>query len=295
MLSGKLESELYMIDSWEESHLPGTVSDEHSSVARVSPQDITDVIGKVPYRMALAGGWIDQPFISRLNPNPPGSMVVVSLKPDFHFMDRSGMAASTRKVALRLWGGSLPEGDPWQLIHELYAEENKDLPEPSGSQDMIGLVYPGVNRLDYDYKFEGGYFPAHIESCRNEQVVRWLEKVIHFLPVIQRPTGYNPLGIKNLDPQWIRRLGQTGKDCYNAILTQDIERLAASFNECMICWERILPYTVWHPTITLDLKALLGYYQFRYPGAMYSGSGGGYLMVVSQDPVPGAFQVRVRY
>ena len=30
--------------------------------------DITDIIGKIPYRMAFAGGWIDQPFVSRLNP-----------------------------------------------------------------------------------------------------------------------------------------------------------------------------------------------------------------------------------
>jgi hypothetical protein len=29
--------------------------------------------------MALAGGWIDEPFVSRHNPEPPGFMVVVSL------------------------------------------------------------------------------------------------------------------------------------------------------------------------------------------------------------------------
>ena len=39
--------------------------------------DITQVIGAIPYRMALAGGWIDQPFVSRHNPTPPGAMVVV--------------------------------------------------------------------------------------------------------------------------------------------------------------------------------------------------------------------------
>ena len=35
-------------------------------------------------------------------------------------------------------------------------------------------------------------------------------------------------------------------------------------------------------------------YQSRYEGAMYSGCGGGYLYVVSADPVPGAFSVTVR-
>jgi hypothetical protein len=49
-----------------------------------------------------------------------------------------------------------------------------------------------------------------------------------------------------------------------------------------------------HPAIAIDLKALLAYYQCRYAGAMYSGCGGGYLFVVSQEPVPGAFRIEVR-
>ena len=57
---------------------------------------ITRVIGAIPNRLALAGGWIDQPFVSRHNPKPPGSMVVVSLEPNFRLMDRAGCASGTR-------------------------------------------------------------------------------------------------------------------------------------------------------------------------------------------------------
>ena len=71
----------------------------------VTPQTLTDLIGAIPYRMALAGGWIDQPFVSRLNPSPPGSMVVVGLEPTCRFMERAGMATGTRNVALGLWNG----------------------------------------------------------------------------------------------------------------------------------------------------------------------------------------------
>ena len=155
--------------------------------------DITEIIGRIPYRMAFAGGWIDQPFVSRHNPAPPGSMVVVGLKPAFRFMHRAGMATGTRRVALRLWNGGLPERDPRGLVKDLYAEENAHRPEPSGSQDMIGLIYPGVNRLDYDADFEGGIFPRHIESSCDSEVACWLEKVIHVLPVAPRPDGYSPL------------------------------------------------------------------------------------------------------
>jgi len=256
--------------------------------------DITRLIGSIPYRMALAGGWIDQPFVSRHNPSPPGSMVVVGLEPVYRFMDRCGMATGTRKVAVDLWKGRLPPGDPGQLVRQLYYAENQSQPDPSGSQDMVGLIYPGINRLDYDFNHEGGYFPVHIESTNDAEIAHWLEAVIFVLPVAQRPPGYSPLGIKNLDPEWIKRLGQSGKDCYSAILSRDLRGLGQSMNECMVCWEVILPHTVRHPTITTDLMGLLAFYQTHYLGAMYSGCGGGYLLVASERPVPGAFQVKIR-
>jgi hypothetical protein len=250
--------------------------------------------GTIPYRMAFAGGWIDQPFVSRLNPRPPGSMVVVGLESTLRFMDRAGMATGTRKVAEKLWPNGLPSRDPAALVRELYAEENRGKAEPSGSQDMIGLIYPGVNRLDYHVDHEGGFFPQHIESNNDPAIARWLEAVIHMVPVAPRPEGYNPLGIKNLDPQWIERLGQTGKDCYAAILARDVKALGASMNECMTCWETILPHTVRHLTIALDLSAILRGYQAKYAGAMYSGCGGGYVYVVSETPVADALRVTVR-
>jgi hypothetical protein len=50
--------------------------------------EITSIISEIPYRMAFAGGWIDQPFVSKLNPTPPGSMVVVGLEPTLMVMCR---------------------------------------------------------------------------------------------------------------------------------------------------------------------------------------------------------------
>jgi hypothetical protein len=259
-----------------------------------SAADITSVIGKIPYRMAFAGGWIDQPFVSRLNPDKIGSMVVVAIEPTVRFMDRSGMATGTRKVALRMWKDGIPQRPAGELVRELYAEENRNKTDPSGSQDMIGLIHPGVNRLDYDFRHEGGVFPCHIESNNDPAVAQWLERVIHVVSVMPRPEGYNPLGIKDLDPQWIRELGRTGRDCYDAILARDIHGLSRSLKKSMACWAKLLPHTLRHPTIAMDLVGLMEYYQSRYAGATYSGCGGGYLYVLSEDPVPGAFKVKVR-
>ena len=196
---------------------------------------------------------------------------------------------------MQLWGDGLPEGDPAALVRALYEEENQGRLEPSGSQDMAGLIYPGVNRLDYDFDYEGGYFPVHVASNTEPNVAHWLEDVIHMVPVSPRPDGYNPLGEKHLDREWIRRLGQTGKDCFDAIVDKDIDALGASMNTCMACWEALLPHTVRHPTVTVDLMGILEYYQSRYAGAMYSGCGGGYVYVVSEEPVSGAIRVKVRF
>jgi hypothetical protein len=258
------------------------------------PALLAKVLGSIPNRLQLAGGWIDQPFVSRHNPKPPGSMVVAQIEPDFRPMDRSGFASGTRVIAARLWRGKLPNRPRAELVRELYEAENKGKAEPSGSQDMVGLIYPGINRLDYDFAANGGVFPSHIESLNNARIARWLEKVLQILPVEPRPAGYSPLGEKNLDPKWVARLGQSGRDCFDAIRRMDVQALGASLNLNMQCWATLLPQVLRHPLLQVDLVALLKAYQRHYAGAMYSGCGGGYLIVASNQPVPGAFTVNVR-
>ena len=258
------------------------------------PNSLRSILGSIPNRLQLAGGWIDQPFVSRHNPRPPGAMVVVQIEPDFRPMDRSGIASGTRAVALKLWKGRLPKRPREELVRELYAEENRGKAEPSGSQDMIGLIYPGVNRLDYDFAVNGGVFPVHVESLNSRRVARWLGNVLHLLPIEPRPEGYSPLGEKNLDPKWVARLGQAGQDCFEAIRRMDVAALGASLNLNMRCWEKLLPHVVRHPSLKVDLVRWLRAYQGAYAGAMYSGCGGGYLIVASAQRVPGALRVTVR-
>jgi hypothetical protein len=266
-----------------------------SSSAQVAPRSLAGAIGSLPYRLQMAGGWIDQPFISSLNPDPPGSMVVVSLRPTVRYMDRCGMATGTRVAARDLWGDRLPTNrPPAELVRELYRVENADKIEPSGSQDMCGLIYPGISRLDYDASVEDGWFPAHVESTCDPVVASWLERVIHLVPVAQRPPGYAPLGTRRLDPDWIARLGASGRACYDAIVAMDLPALGESLNECSRAWDALLPNIYVHPTIAMDLRGLLAAYASEHPGAMYSGCGGGYLVVASEDEPAGSGRIGVR-
>ena len=262
-----------------------TASSTVAATVPVAPAGLEAVIGRLPYRLQMAGGWIDQPFVSALDPDPPGSMVVVSLRPTVRYLDRCGMATGTRVAAKALWGDALPlDRPPADLVRELYAAENAGRAEPSGSQDMCGLIYPGISRLDYDASIDGGWFPAHVESTSDPTVVAWLERVIHLVPVGERPPGYGPLGVKRLEPAWIARLGASGRACYDAILAMDVDALGASLNECSLAWDAILPQVFEHPTIKIDLRALRAAYAAEYPGAMFSGCGGGYLIVASNEP-----------
>ena len=144
------------------------------------------------------------------------------------------------------------------------------------------------------HPLEGGVFPVEIETCTDPAVARWLERTIKVLPVAPRPADYEPLAAQNLDPAWIARLGKSGRACWDAILGMDAAGLGESMNECMRCWEALLPHVVRPPGSSIDLTGLLAYYQGISHGAMFSGCGGGYFYVVSEAPVPGTFPVQVR-
>ncbi|MDA2928756.1 adenylyltransferase/cytidyltransferase family protein [Acidobacteria bacterium AH-259-O06] len=262
---------------------------EYKVLKRIPPADLmarsssdTKERMELPYRVCLAGGWVDQPWVSAIH---PGSVVVVSLEPTHWFNDRSGMATSTRKRAQQIWGQRFPAHDYEQTAKLLFAFENPPGTKyVSGSQDHIGLVYPGISRLDYD----GDYWPERIESTSEPETVTWLQSVLYFVPLAPRPAGYDPLKEKHLELEPVRQLGQSGKDCWNAIVSRDVAKLGQALSRTVDCWRKILPYTV-----NEDILREMDKYA-SHAGANFSGSGGGYIIVVSGKPVEGGFQINIR-
>lgn len=240
---------------------------------------------KIPYRVCLAGGWVDQPWVSDKH---PGSVVVAQMYPTIDFNDRSGMATSSRKVAMELWGNEYPAGDPVRNAQLLFGAENPPGSEYiSGTQDHIGLLVPGVSRIDYD----GKYWPKHIENTVDPETCEWLSNVLNFVPLQPRPDGYNPILSQNLDPKIIKRLGESGDACYDAILKKDIKLLGESMKETFLCWSEMLPYTV--PNWVME--EIQSNYFPKYSGAITSGSGGGYIVFPSEEKIEGAIKVKIRY
>ncbi len=239
---------------------------------------------RFPYRLCLAGGWVDQPWISKIF---PGSVVVAQIKPTMDFNDRSGLATSSRNVAIKLWGDRYPEGDHRLNAKLLFGAENPPGKEYiSGSQDHIGLLYPGINRLYYN----GDYWPEKIDSTTDPGICDWLTSVLHLVPLEPRPQGYDPLKIMNLEKPLIQALGESGNRCWESIIKKDIIGLGRAVTDTILSWKKILPLTV--PDYVMD--ELEKKYFPNYPGAITSGSGGGYVIVVSEKPVEGAIGIKVR-
>jgi cytidyltransferase-like protein len=240
---------------------------------------------RFPYRLCLAGGWIDQPWVSEIY---PGSVVVAQIWPTMDFNNRSGLATSSRELAIKIWGDRYPEGDPVQNAKILFGAENPPGTKyVSGSQDHAGLLLPGINRLQYN----GAYWPDKIESTTEKDICDWLTDVLYLVPLSPRPDGYDPLKEMHLEKDLIKVLGEAGDMCWESILRKDINGLGKSLSETLISWKKILPLTVPDDI----MKEMETKYFSNYPGAITSGCGGGYVIVVSEKEVPGAIKIKVRY
>ena len=102
----------------------------------------------IPYRIDLAGGWMDQHYVNKL---AKGAVITICIEPDYEFNDRSGMSTSSRKKAIELWQTDVPNGDREKQAKTLFCFENPPGTKyVSGSQDSIGIVMPGMNYLRYD-------------------------------------------------------------------------------------------------------------------------------------------------
>ena len=238
---------------------------------------IREIMADLPYRLCLAGGWMDQPWMSSVC---PGSCVVVNIEATQDFDSRSGLATSTRETARELWGDLDANCDLETTAKLLFGADNPPgTKEVSGSQDAIGLVYPGASRLYYD----GGYWPDRIHNTSRAEDARWLEDTLRLVPLGPRPAGYNPLARRRITTDAVYELGQSGADCYLAIGNRDVKALGAAMNATQAAYKALLPNTV-PPHIEEQLS------QHKDGCVLCGAGGGGYAIVVGDEGI--RFKVR---
>lgn len=239
---------------------------------------------QLPFRLDLAGTWIDQPYVSKFS---AGWALTISVEPTIEYMERCGMSTSTRNAARKLWPYQLPLDHPEKLAEILFRFENEPgRKEISGAQDSIGICMPGLNRHYYN----NGYWPEKIESCNDEETLTWLEDHICMVLLWPREQGLNLLKETYIDETNVLSLTSAANDCWDAIMKKDLHAFARSYKSSFEAQIRMFP-AMMNPAVAEVIeqykdKALA----WKMPGA----GGGGYLALVCEKPLENSIRIKIR-
>jgi cytidyltransferase-like protein len=239
----------------------------------------------IPYRIDLAGTWIDQPYVSKYH---PGWAITASIEPTIEFNERSGMATSTRKKAIELWNDHLPMENPEKLAKILFTYDNdpgtKDV---SGSQDSIGIAMPGINRFYYE---NGKYWPSKFETITDHSKLKWLEDRLYMVTLWPRPSDFVVLENTHISTANVNSLADAAELVWKGLNKKDIKTFSkgfsSSFNAQVIMFPKMLNEKI---TKVIDI------YRDKAVAWKLSGAGGGgYLILISEVDIPNAIKVKIR-
>lgn len=238
----------------------------------------------IPYRIDLAGGWLDQPEISKYVAGP---VITLSIEPDYEFNDRSGMSTSTRKKAVELWKTQIPEGDKIQLAKMLFCYENPPGSKCiSGSQDSLGIVLPGANYLWYD----GEFWPSNILPLQDEDTLKWLEAHLQLIALSPRESDLSVTDGSLITKEKVEQLSFFAQNLWNALISRDLigfaKAMTQAFQSQVALYPKMLNDNIRELISTLP-SDVLGY---KLCGA----GGGGYLLVVSEQLLENSLKIRIR-
>jgi cytidyltransferase-related domain len=239
----------------------------------------------MPYRVDLAGTWIDQPYVSKYY---PGSAITASIEPTIEFNERSGMATSTRKKAIELWNDHLPLEKPEKLAKTLFRFDNDPgTKEVSGSQDSIGITMPGINKFYYD---KGKYWPSKFETISDPGIIKWLEERLYMITLWPRPADFNVLSETYINKKNVKALTEAADIAWEGLIKKDIKLFSKGFLDSFHAQIRMFPKMM-NPEIEKVINENRnGSSAWKLAGA----GGGGYLILISEKRIPNSFRIKIR-
>ncbi len=239
----------------------------------------------IPYRIDLAGTWIDQPYVSKYY---LGWAITASIEPTIQFNERSGMATSTRKKAIELWNDQLPMEDTEKLAKILFRyDNNPGTVDVSGSQDSIGITMPGINRFFYEKE---DYWPSRFETISQLSILRWLEERLYMITLWPRPSDFIVLENTNITVENMSNLALAAETVWEALLNMDIKAFSKAFSDSFNAQVTMFPKMMNHKIAKVIDKYRNKALAWKLAGA----GGGGYLILFSEEEIPNSIRVKIR-
>lgn len=239
----------------------------------------------LPYRVDLAGTWIDQPYVSE---HGAGWALTVSIEPTREFMERGGMSTSTRNAARKVWPYELPNYNEEMLARLLFCFENdpENKGHISGAQDAIGICMSGLNRHFYD----GHYWPTKIESCHDEDILSWLENHICLVEMFPRRPGCSVVENKDVTPEKVKNLTDAADRCWDSIMDRNLDRFARAFMDSFEAQVAMFP-AMMQPGV----QDYIDQWKDKALAWKMLGAGGGGHLALVVDKIPeGAIEIKIR-
>ncbi len=240
---------------------------------------------QLPFRLDLAGTWIDQPYVSK---HYPGWAITVSLEPVMEYEERCGMSTSTRNAMKKIWPYQLPDYDPEMTARLAFCFENEPNRQQhvSGAQDSIGICMPGLNRHYYDK----AYWPSKIESCHNERILSWLEEHVCMIRMFPRRPDTVVDKITNINEANVRALAEAAEGCWDAIMRRDLNDFAKYYMASFEAQIRMFPQMMAEGVSDYIEK----YRDKALAWKMSGAGGGGYLALVCETLPEEALRIKIR-
>jgi galactokinase/mevalonate kinase-like predicted kinase len=156
----------------------------------------------------------------------------------------------------------------------------------SGSQDSLGIVMPGLNKIDYT----GEYWPVKITSVHDDNILDWLENHLYLVTLDPRGPEYDVLKNTCLTPENAASLADAAEGCWKAILNQDLKSFGEFFRKSFEA------QIVMFPNMVNDFihKTINKYKDKAYGWKISGAGGGGYLILVAEEPITDAMQIKIR-
>lgn len=263
---------------------------ERTPDAGLQARSTTSLRGTVhshlPYRIDIAGTWIDQPYVSC---HGAGWAITTSIEPTEEFMERSGMSTSTRNAARKIWPYELPAYNEEMLARLLFCFENdpeRDDGIVSGAQDALGICMSGLCRHYYD----GRYWPSRIETCHDEEVLSWLESHLCLVPMFPRRPGTSVVEGKDITDEKVKALTDAAARCWDAILVRDLDGFAAAYRDSFAAQIAMFP-----GMMAEGVQDYIDAWRGRSLAWKMTGAGGGGYLALVVDSLPdGAIPVKIR-